>query len=101
MRTVRVGGFLSVLLLAGAAGCASKDKLVYENYSTIRANASTMDDVEAALGEPTSKLSELWIYERPDQHLIVKIEFDKSNRVTRTQWIDALGETWHDTSDKK
>ena len=99
-----ISSFLLVSWSAGialsAAGCAEKDRLVHENYAQIRAHASTMDDVEAALGPPTNKLDDRWIYERPDKHLVVIIEHDKSGRVTRTQWVDALGETWHDTDDK-
>jgi hypothetical protein len=84
-----------------AVGCAPKDCVTYDNYTKIRATMHTAADVEAILGEPDSKLPDLWIYQRPDAHLTVMIDFDEKGKVSRTQWIDALGETWHDTTDKK
>lgn len=82
-------------------GCAPKDLVTYDNYTKIRATMHSAADVEAILGEPDSKLTDMWIYQRPDAHLTVMIDFDEKGKVSRTQWIDALGETWHDTTDKK
>ncbi len=101
LRCQRMSGCLLLAATVLVSGCADKDKLVYENYTHIRAHSSTLDEVELVLGEPTNKLDDRWIYERPNKHLIVIVEFDKTHRVTRTQWIDALGESWHDTKDEK
>lgn len=84
-----------------STGCASKDRVTYDNYTKIRTSVHTADDVVALLGEPDSKLPELWIYQRPDAHLTVMVDFDEKGNVSRTQWIDAMGETWHDTKEKK
>ena len=86
----------------GVVGCAQKqDRLSYDNFTQIKTQVQTRDDVLAILGEPVHRLDDRFIYERPDKHLHVFVEFDDKGRVTRTQWIDALGETWHDTDDAK
>jgi len=86
--------------LAGVGCAASRDRLVYDNYTQIRSNVHMQADVEAILGEPDQKMADTWIYQRPDKHLVVMVEFDEQGKVSRTQWVDAMGETWHDTSDK-
>ena len=98
LRTLMTCAAFSTLL---DIGCASKDRVTYDNYTKIRTTMHTAADVEAILGEPDSKLPDLWIYQRPDAHLTVMVDFDEKGKVSRTQWIDALGETWHDTTDKK
>ena len=93
---------LSTSVAIGLAGCAQKrDRLAYDNFTQIRTQVHSRDDVEAILGEPDHRLDDRFMYERPDKHLHVFVEFDESGRVTRTQWIDGLGETWHDTDDPK
>jgi len=91
--------FGSAALVIG--GCAPPDRLAYDNYTQVRTTVSTEADVAAILGEPDQKMADTWIYQRPDKHLVVMIEFDDKGKVSRTQWIDAMGETWHDTEDKK
>ena len=91
--------FGTAVLVVG--GCAQPDRLAYDNYTQVRTTVSTEADVAAILGEPDQKMADTWIYQRPDKHLVVMIEFDDKGRVARTQWIDAMGETWHDTTDKK
>jgi len=82
-----------VLLVLG--GCA--DKLTRNHYEMIVVNTSTADDVSRTIGEPNHpKLPELWLYERVDKHLIVKIEFSGVT-VIRKEWIDAMAEEWEDT----
>lgn len=99
-RTMEWGTICSVfgvgMLLSG---CAAPDRLAHANYERIQQNASTQSEVEGLLGNPTNKLGDTWIYERPDKHLTVMIDFDKNGKVERKQWIDGLGETWHDTKD--
>jgi len=93
-----VAGSVAVALF----GCAQKhDKLAYDNFAQIRTQVHSRDDVEAILGEPDQRFDDRFMYERPDKHLHVFIEFDANGRVTRTQWIDGLGETWQDTNDRK
>jgi hypothetical protein len=83
-------------------GCAHRpDCLTRDNYRRIQVQASTEDDVRSALGEPTTILGNQWHYARDDQHLNCFIDFDDQGRVTRTQWIDAMTNTWHDTSETK
>lgn len=90
-----------VVVAATFCGCAQPDRVGRENYSQVRTGVHTADDVAAILGEPDSKLADMWIYQRPDRHLNVIIEFDAKGRVARTQWVDALGETWEDSDEKK
>lgn len=81
-------------------GCSTPDRLVQANYSQIEANKSTESDVESLIGKPDSKLADMWIYQRPDDHLTVMIDFDASGRVTRKQWVDAIQGAWDDTNQK-
>ncbi len=96
-----------VIFLAGSAaigvlGCAQKrDMLAYDNFTQIRTQVHSREDVEAILGEPDQRLDDRFMYERPDKHLHVFVEFDAKGKVSRTQWIDGLGESWHDTDDTK
>ncbi len=83
----------------GTAGCAAPDRLGHANYDRIQQHASPHVEVAALIGEPDNKLGEMWLYERPDKHLTVMIDFDKNGKVERKQWIDGLGESWHDTKD--
>jgi len=88
------------LCLFCPGGCAKPDKLVHENFSQIRKGASTRADVQAILGDPDQRLGDdQWIYQRPDKHLHVFIDFDEKGHVSRTQWIDGMEEVWHDTKD--
>ncbi len=82
------------------SGCAKPDRLSRVNYTQIQQNASTQADVEALIGKPTSQLSDMWIYQRPDDHLTVMIDFDNGGRVTRKQWIDGVQGAWDDTNQK-
>ena len=66
----------------------------------MQTGTSTQADVREALGEPDQVLADLWLYERPDKHLVVKLEFDDQGRLQRKEWIDAAGETWEDSSDR-
>ncbi len=93
---------LGGLVALGVVGCAqNRDRLVYDNFTQIKTQVSTREDVTAILGEPDHRLDDRYLYERPDKHLHVIVEFDDKGRVTRTQWIDGLGETWHDTNDAR
>ena len=94
--------FLAGSVALGLFGCAqNRDKLAYDNFTQIRTQVHSREDVEAILGEPDHRLDDRFMYERPDKHLHVFVEFDEKGRVTRTQWIDGLGETWHDSDDPK
>ena len=95
----RISGF-TVLALTGLfcvclCGCA--DKLTRERYEMIEVDVSSKVDVEYTLGEPTSRLSDQWHYERPDKHLNVFIHFNDQDVVARKQWIDATSPEWDDT----
>lgn len=89
---------LSVVVVQ--SGCSSPDCVSRANYSQIQQNVHTHADVEAILGEPDSKLADMWIYQRPDDHLTVLIDFDPSGRVTRKQWVDGVQGAWDDTEVK-
>ena len=85
--------------LAGLlAGC--QDRLVYQNFSQIHENASTQAEVARVIGEPSQKLENQWLYERPDKHLTALVDFDETGRVTRKQWIDAMSGVWEDSEPK-
>jgi len=87
----------AVVLLTG---CETKDKLVHSNYDRIRLNATSQDEVKDLIGDPDNKLGDLWMYNRPDAHLTVMIDFDEKGQVTRKQWIDAMNDDpWTDSSD--
>jgi len=88
------------ILLAALAGCRAKDQLSYSNYSQLREHSSTEAEVAAALGQPSAKVGDQWMYDRPDQHLMAVIQFDEQGRMIRKQWIDAGGETWEDSKNK-
>jgi len=81
-----------------AAGCqAPADRLQLDNFRQIRTTVSSQADVANGLGEPDTKLDGQWLYERPSKHLRAIIDFDGEGRVTRAQWIDAIGGAWEDT----
>ena len=84
-------------LLAG--GCQSGSRSPDANFAQIRQNVSTEADVVALLGEPDHRLPGLWIYQKPEEHLYWKIEFDDQGRVARKERIDGLSHTWEDTGD--
>ena len=86
---------VAVLLFTGA--CRSPDRLSPDNYSRITQHASTQREVSALIGEPTNRLGERWLYERPQQHLFVFVDFDDQGRVLRKQWVDATTGQWEDT----
>lgn len=97
---LRRGIGLTTLVVLGVVGCAqNQDRLAYDNFSQIRTQVHSREDVVAILGEPDQRFNDRFMYERPEKHLHVFVEFDDKGRVTRTQWIDGLGETWHDTED--
>ena len=87
---------VGTLLVLG--GCA--DKLTRNHYEMIVVDTSTTDDVARTIGEPNRpKLPGIWVYERVDKHLVVKIEFNDAAVVVRKEWIDAMAEEWDDTGD--
>ena len=89
-------------LTALSTGCAKSDRLTRDNYNHVQIHASSKDDVRAALGEPSEILGDdQWLFERPEKHLRCLIDFDDKGRVTRTQWIDAMTNTWHDSKESK
>lgn len=82
------------------SGCATPDKVSSANYSQIRQDVHTQTDVVSILGEPDSKLADMWVYQRPDDHVTVLIDFDSGGRVARKQWVDGTTGAWDDTYDK-
>ena len=98
---MKASKYLIVGLALGAAsvlsGCSSPDRLVRANYTQIQQNSSTQADVQTLIGKPNSKLADMWIYQRPDEHLTVMIDFDAGGRVTRKQWVDGVDGAWDDS----
>lgn len=92
-------GTLVLVCMLAVAGCATRDSLTYSNFNRVEKNAHTQTDVSGILGEPTYRLDNIWIYERPSDHLIVKVEFDESGRVQRKEWVDGKTGQWEDTND--
>ncbi len=91
--------FVSLLLTLGVFFLVGCDQLTREHYEMITVNVDKEFDVDKMIGEPDSKISGLWLYEREDKHLVVKIEFDDDGVVTRKEWIDAMGGTWDDSQE--
>jgi len=96
MRSLALTGALGVVCVVG---CAPPDRLAVANYDMIQQHVTTPTEVTELIGEPDNKLGDSWLYERPDKHLTVMIDFDKNGKVERKQWIDGLGESWHDSRD--
>ena len=82
------------------SGCTKPDCVNPANFSQIQQNVHTQADVESILGAPDSKLSDMWVYQRPDDHVTVLIDFDAGGRVTRKQWVDGMTGAWDDTNEK-
>ncbi len=99
--SLKLSGSLAIVaLMVVATGCqAPPDKLVFDNYSLVRQAASARADVASLLGEPNHQLGDTWLYERPERHLTVLIEFDDDGRVERKQWVDAGEEVWDDSAE--
>jgi hypothetical protein len=91
---------LTLVLISVGTGCASRDRLVPEHFTQIRVHATTEAEVVSLIGEPDSKMHNHWVYQRPDRHLVVLVEFNEKGRVSRTQWVDAGAEIWEDTADR-
>lgn len=96
MRIRRLSLLLTPAIALLAGGC--QDLLVYENFTQIRQNASSQQEVARLLGEPDSHCGNQWLYERPSKHLFAFVDFDESGRVTRKQWIDGAGDFWVDSA---
>lgn len=75
------------------------DKFVHQNFSMILPQHSTQADVIALIGEPSHKVGDLWMYERPGKHLFAKIEFDENGNVVEKDWIDGVTGEWEDSDD--
>lgn len=88
-----------ILMAAGPLGGCRQDPLTRERFSQVHQNASTQAEVRATIGEPSAVLGDRWIYERPEDHLIVFVDFDQEGRVVRKQWVDGVTGEWHDTKD--
>jgi hypothetical protein len=86
-----------VLLLGLAGLLGGCDKLKRERFEMIRVQVDAKGDVEKLIGPPDYKLPAQWHYERDDQHLIVRVDFDDNGVVTRKQWIDAMAARWDDS----
>jgi outer membrane protein assembly factor BamE (lipoprotein component of BamABCDE complex) len=92
--------FAGVVLVMALSGCAAPDRVNSTNYSQIRQDVHTQADVEAILGEPDSRLMDMWVYQRLDDRVTVLIDFDARGRVARKQWVDGTTGAWDDTADK-
>ncbi len=91
---------MSLGAILSLTACQQPDRLTFDNFQQVHKSVSTKTDVTAVLGSPDSDMGGLWMYTRPDKHLVVMIDFDAAGRVTRSQWIDAMAEQWQDTDDK-
>lgn len=97
IRMIRVTAF--AVLACGTlwtSGCA-RERVTYDNYAMIRQNSTSQAEVVDLFGEPTQKMGNQWMYERPKEHRFVFIDFDDSGRVVRKQWIDAKDAAWEDS----
>lgn len=91
--------WLLVAIVPGLAavlpGC--QDPLRHRNFDHIQVNASTQGEVARIIGEPSQKVENQWLYERPAKHLTALVDFDESGVVTRKQWIDGTNAVWEDS----
>ncbi|MFQ5461653.1 MAG: hypothetical protein ACE5E5_03400 [Phycisphaerae bacterium] len=94
---LRFGACVLGVVLLTQVGC--KDLLVYQNFSYIREHASSQEDVTRLIGDPSARLGNKWMYDRPAKHLQVFIDFDESGRCCRKQWIDSLNNIWEDSDE--
>ena len=90
---------LALVAVFALSGCRSGDRLTYDNFNRVQKDGHTQADVNGILGEPTYRLTDIWIYERPEDHLVVKVEFDESGKVQRKEWVDGKTGQWDDTND--
>jgi|GEM_PF-5811479 len=77
----------AVVLLVG--GCAS-EKLTYERFSMLKHGMSDKTEAELTLGTPNKKLGDQWIWERIDDGLTVRIEFNPDGTIKSKQWFDTV-----------
>ena len=100
MRWLRRYRLLVTLAGLATVGCqATADRLIHGIFALIQPGLSTQARVRELLGEPDNRWGALWLYQRPERHLIVQVDFDETGRVSRKQWIDALGEAWDDSAE--
>lgn len=96
-----LSGAAALVMALLAVGCQSKGPTFRSGYDQVRQGSTSEADVVAMLGQPDHKLPGLWIYQRPEEHLYVKIEFDDAGRVKRKEWIDGVTGSWEDTEDAR
>jgi PBP1b-binding outer membrane lipoprotein LpoB len=97
----RIGSVVAVAAMF-VGGCASTpDRVMRQNYTQIRENASTRAEVGSLLGTPEHTIGDTWMYTRPEQHLTVIIDFGANGEVVRKQWVDGETGTWDDSSDQQ
>jgi hypothetical protein len=87
----------TLALSAAVAALAGCEKLTRERFEMIRVQMDAKADVEKLIGPADYKLPSQWHYERDDQHLVVRIDFDNKGVVARKQWIDAMHADWKDS----
>ena len=93
---ITIASAATLFVLAPLLGCAAPDRLSRDGFDRIRVHAATQEEVQELIGPPDSKLADMWLYHRPDDHVEVMLDFDDQGRVVRKQWIDGMSETWDD-----
>jgi hypothetical protein len=97
---MRLRSLLPIAAVAGfglilSGGC---DRLTRSHFDMITTNVDAEMDVEKLLGPPNDKVQNQWVYERPEKHLHVLLDFNDNGVVTRKQWVDGSAEEWSDSS---
>ncbi len=90
---------LAVLAMAAVAvataGCANK--FTRENFDLVQVKVDDAEDVEHLLGEPRTRLGDMWYYEDEDNKHSALIHF-ADGRVAGKEWMDAMSGEWAGTS---
>lgn len=75
---------IGLLALMFMLGC---DKLTFERFNTIR-QGDSRESVEATLGPPTTRISDMSRWARPRRQIEVFIRFDENGNVRSKNWVD-------------
>ena len=88
----RVPMFVLVAACVCLAGCESKFN--HRNFQMIQPGVDDRTDVRYILGDPSSEMSDVWIYDDLDSHQSAQIFFDDDGRVLNKGWMDAKTGDW-------
>ena len=89
-------GVLGAVCLLALTGC--ERKFTRARFDLIDPGVSDRFDVEQTLGQPRTRLADVWYYEDLDRNLHAQIFFDDDGRVLSKEWMDARTGQWEGRS---